>query len=102
VKKAARRALQRALCARFPDFVEHGMMLVPLYVPSDHVHFTLGERFGGGSRTFAAGELDAIVALIESVGLPLLDRRGSPEALASASDLAVHPNVHMRVDNLRV
>jgi hypothetical protein len=58
------------------------VFIQPLYVPATTVTFALGQRLGGGSRTWRAGEVTSLIELIRSDGLPFLTNKDSAEKLA--------------------
>ncbi|WP_428262363.1 hypothetical protein [Haliangium sp.] len=78
----------------------HGVYLwkfvQPLYVPSTEVVLLLGDRLGGGCKTWRVDEAEAAVAAIREEGVPFFGPIDSPEKLASWEYLDGKRNVHIR------
>lgn len=56
----------------------------PLYRPAGSVVLTLGERLGGGRKTWAVEEAEMLRDVCKKDGLPFLARHGTPESLVEA------------------
>ncbi|WP_428269825.1 hypothetical protein [Haliangium sp.] len=68
----------------------------PLYVPSTVIAFILGDRLGGGCKTWRVNEAEAAAAIVLKEGVPFFGPIDSPEKLADWGYLDGERNAHMR------
>jgi hypothetical protein len=107
MKKQDRRRLAQAICKRVPGLRQLDDLLVlgsvsrllrgfylenssrpaecyvwvfvlPLYVPGDRVSFNLGQRVGGGSRTWGLEDMDTLAAAVSDASHSFLGGVNSP------------------------
>ncbi|HLD61275.1 MAG TPA: hypothetical protein VJA27_04065 [Patescibacteria group bacterium] len=65
-----------------PDSCYVWIFVQPLYVPSPHVVFNIGERLGGGSKIWKVEEAGAVASLVKKEGVAFFGSISSPETLA--------------------
>ncbi len=74
----------------------HGVYLSafvqPLYVPATSVVLSLGDRLGGGCKTWSVNEAEVAATLVRDEAVPFFGPISSPEALASWSYLDGRPD----------
>ncbi|WP_428263332.1 hypothetical protein [Haliangium sp.] len=68
------------------------MFVQPLYVPRTSIVLNLGDRLGGGCKTWRAEEADEAAAVVKEKGVPFFGPITSPEALASWEYLDGRPD----------
>jgi hypothetical protein len=73
-----------------PDGVYLNVFVQPLYVPATTVVLSLGERLGGGCRTWSVEQADAAAVAVRDEGLPFFGPISSAEALANWAYLDEH------------
>jgi hypothetical protein len=64
-----------------PERVYAWAFVQPLYAPASTVVFDFGMRLGGPSRTWSAGDADALAKVVRDEGVPFFSPVSSPEAL---------------------
>lgn len=79
-----------------PESVYACVFVMPLYVRADTIVFNLGDRLGGGTRTWKPEEAGALAELFASEGMPFLERVAEPAALADWIACIDSPNFHAR------
>ncbi|WP_428264121.1 hypothetical protein [Haliangium sp.] len=75
-----------------PHGVYLSMFVQPLYVPATTIALSLGDRLGGGCKTWSADEAEAAAAIVREQGVPFFGPMTSPEDLASWSYLDDRPD----------
>ncbi|WP_428267756.1 hypothetical protein [Haliangium sp.] len=79
-----------------PHGVYLSMFVQPLYVPATTVVLTIGDRLGGGSKTWHADEAEAAAAVAQENGVPFFGPITSPEQLAEWGYLEGKRNGYIR------
>lgn len=75
-----------------PNGVYLWKFVQPLYVPTTTIVLSLGDRLGGGCKTWSADEAEAAAAIVREEGVPFFAPMATPEDLASWTFLDGRPD----------